>query len=44
MKATLLYGKDGLTINVPEDALIVEPKNIQGLKKEEDAVISAFFR
>lgn len=38
MKTTLLYGKDGLTIDVPDDSLIVEPKNLPGLENEEEAV------
>ncbi|WP_103106812.1 nickel-dependent lactate racemase [Brevibacillus reuszeri] len=41
MKTTLLYGKDGLTIDVPDDSLIVEPKNLPGLENEEEAVIQA---
>lgn len=41
MKTTLLYGKDGLTIDVPDDSLIVEPKNLPGLENEEEAVRQA---
>ncbi|WP_312112677.1 nickel-dependent lactate racemase [Brevibacillus reuszeri] len=41
MKTTLLYGKEGLTINVPDDSLIVEPKNLSGLEDEEAAVRQA---
>ncbi len=42
METTLLYGKEGLTINVPDDAVIVEPKEIKKLDKEEEAVFQAF--
>lgn len=41
MKTTLLYGKEGLSIDVPDDSLIVEPKNLAGLEKEEEAVRQA---
>jgi nickel-dependent lactate racemase len=41
MQTTLLYGKEGLTIHVPDDAVIVEPKDIQGLDNEEAAVQAA---
>ncbi|MFP3392346.1 nickel-dependent lactate racemase [Brevibacillus sp. SIMBA_040] len=41
MKTTLLYGKEGLTIDVPDDSLIVEPKNLPGLENEEEAVRQA---
>ncbi|GED68415.1 hypothetical protein BRE01_21170 [Brevibacillus reuszeri] len=41
MKTTLLYGKEGLTIDVPDDSLIVEPKNLSGLEDEEAAVRQA---
>ncbi|QGQ46288.1 nickel-dependent lactate racemase [Metabacillus sediminilitoris] len=41
MKTTLLYGKEGLTINVPDDSVIVVPNNLEGLENEEKAVIEA---
>lgn len=41
MQTTLLYGKEGLTINVPDGAVIVEPKNMKGLDNEEGAVLAA---
>ncbi|MGG1658606.1 nickel-dependent lactate racemase [Brevibacillus sp. NRS-1366] len=41
MKTTLLYGKEGLSIEVPDDSLIVEPKNLPGLENEEEAVRQA---
>ena len=34
METTLLYGKDNLTINVPEDTLILKPNNIPGVADE----------
>lgn len=41
MKTTLLYGKEGLTINVPDDSLILEPKNLPGLKDDMGALREA---
>ncbi|NEU30125.1 nickel-dependent lactate racemase [bacterium LRH843] len=41
MQTTLLYGKEGLTINVPDHSVIVEPKDMSGLADEEAAVLSA---
>ncbi|UFJ38877.1 nickel-dependent lactate racemase [Brevibacillus humidisoli] len=41
MKTTLLYGKTGLTIEVPDDSVIVEPKHLPGLADEEKAVREA---
>lgn len=41
MKTSLLYGKQGLTIEVPDHAVIVEPKHLSGLKDEELAVVNA---
>jgi nickel-dependent lactate racemase len=41
MKTTLLYGKQGLTIEVPDHAVIVEPKHLPGLRDEELAVVNA---
>lgn len=41
MKTTLLYGKEGLTINVPDHSVIVEPKDTRGLENEKEAVMSA---
>ena len=38
MKTTLLYGKENLTINLPEDALILEPKNLPGVADEMKAL------
>ncbi|WP_274650842.1 nickel-dependent lactate racemase [Paenibacillus humicola] len=41
MKTTLLYGKQGLTVEVPDNAVIVEPKDLPGLPDEEQAVKKA---
>lgn len=41
MRTTLLYGKDGLTIEVPDHSVILEPKNLPGLEDEEGAVLQA---
>jgi lactate racemase len=41
METTLLYGKDGLTIEVPDHAVIIEPKHLDGLADEEKAVREA---
>ncbi|MCM3714520.1 nickel-dependent lactate racemase [Alkalihalobacillus oceani] len=41
METTLLYGKQGLTITVPDEATIVEPKDIPKLEDDEAAVLSA---
>ncbi|CAM4076732.1 nickel-dependent lactate racemase [Lederbergia lenta] len=41
MKTTLLYGKENLTINLPEDALILEPKNLPGVSDEMEALKNA---
>lgn len=38
MKTTLLYGKENLTINLPEHALILEPKNLPGVSDEMKAL------
>ncbi|HWR40366.1 MAG TPA: nickel-dependent lactate racemase [Patescibacteria group bacterium] len=37
----LAYGKNGLTINIPEAAIVIEPRNLPGLQKEKSAVIEA---
>ncbi|MDQ0340055.1 nickel-dependent lactate racemase [Caldalkalibacillus uzonensis] len=41
MKTTLLYGKQGLAIEVPDHSVILEPKNLPGLENEEEAVLHA---
>lgn len=42
METTLLYGKHGLSINVPDHAFIVEPNNLLGLENDEEAIRESF--
>ncbi|MDF2959836.1 MAG: larA [Paenibacillus sp.] len=41
MKTTLLYGKHGLSVEVPDHAVLVEPHDIPGAADEEQAVLEA---
>ncbi len=41
MQTTLMYGKDGLTIDIPEHAVVLEPKENAGLADEEQGVLAA---
>jgi nickel-dependent lactate racemase len=41
LRTTLLYGKEGLSIQVPDDAVIVEPKHQPGVSDEKEAVMAA---
>jgi lactate racemase len=41
MKTTLLYGNDGLELNLPDNAYLVEPKNLPGLEDDKEAVMNA---
>jgi nickel-dependent lactate racemase len=41
MNTTLLYGKQGITIDVPDHSQIIEPKFYQGLANEEQSVAAA---
>jgi len=41
MKVTLAYGKDGLSVNVPDNTTVIEPTNLVPLKNEHEAVLSA---
>ena len=41
MEVNLLYGRDGLLIDVPDHAFIVEPKHVPKCDDEEEAVIEA---
>ncbi|MBM7691531.1 nickel-dependent lactate racemase [Peribacillus deserti] len=41
MNTALLYGRDGLTVEVPDHSLIIEPKHLQGLENEEKEVAAA---
>lgn len=41
MKTKLLYGKEGLQLEIPEDSVVLEPKNLPGIEDDEGAVIEA---
>ncbi|WP_018132283.1 nickel-dependent lactate racemase [Effusibacillus pohliae] len=41
MKVTLSYGKQGLTVDVPDTAVVVEPRHLAGLPDEKAAVVNA---
>jgi nickel-dependent lactate racemase len=41
LKTTLLYGKHGLSVEVPDHAVLVEPHDIPGAADEEQAVLEA---
>ncbi|ARI78677.1 nickel-dependent lactate racemase [Halobacillus mangrovi] len=41
MQTTLLYGKDGLSLDLPEQSFVVEPKNLPALKNERDSIQQA---
>jgi nickel-dependent lactate racemase len=41
METTLLYGKDGLVLNLPDAAFIVEPNHLSGLANDEEAIKEA---
>lgn len=41
MKTTLLYGNDGLELNLPNNAFLVEPNNLPGLENDKEAVMNA---
>lgn len=41
MEAQLLYGKEGLRINVPDNAFFIEPAYLPGIENEKQAVIAA---
>ncbi|WP_062237470.1 nickel-dependent lactate racemase [Fictibacillus sp. FJAT-27399] len=41
MESTLLYGKEGLTLRLPDSAFIVEPNNLPGLENDEQALMEA---
>ncbi len=40
-KVRLAYGRTGLEVNVPDDAVIIEPRHLQGLADEKAAVLAA---
>ncbi|SFD38223.1 Nickel-dependent lactate racemase [Bacillus sp. OV194] len=41
MESTLLYGKEGLTLRLPDSAFIVEPNNLPGLVDDKQALMEA---
>ena len=41
MKTELLYGKDGLVLDLPDHAFIIEPKNLPGLEDHKEAIRQA---
>ncbi|PMC37867.1 hypothetical protein CJ195_09670 [Bacillus sp. UMB0899] len=41
MKTTLLYGKEGLTLNLPDKTFVVEPNNLAGLENDMEALKTA---
>lgn len=40
-KVKLAYGKTGMEVNVPDNAVIIEPRHLQGLADEKGAVLAA---
>lgn len=41
LKTQLLYGKDGLEVNLPDDSLLIEPTNLPELPDVEASIIKA---
>jgi len=41
MKVTLAYGKDGLSIEIPDYSKVIEPANLEPIKNEHEAVLLA---
>ncbi len=41
METTLLYGKENLSIELPDDAFVIEPKNLQPLEDEKRGIKEA---
>ena len=40
-KVKLAYGKTGLEISIPENAMVIEPRHLKGLANEKEAVVAA---
>jgi nickel-dependent lactate racemase len=40
-RVKLAYGKTGLEVNVPDDAVVIEPRYLEGLADEKGAVLAA---
>src|SRR5699024_8392880 len=41
MNVDLLYGQEGLSVDLPEDSLLIEPKNLNKLEYEKEAIRQA---
>ncbi|MEK4300100.1 nickel-dependent lactate racemase [Oceanobacillus sp. FSL W8-0428] len=41
MKTDLLYGKNGISLDLPEDALLIEPTNLPKLENDKEAIRQA---
>ncbi|SEH43299.1 Nickel-dependent lactate racemase [Halobacillus karajensis] len=41
METEILYGKKGLTVDLPEESFIIEPKNLPKMEDEKEAVLKA---
>lgn len=41
MKTELLYGKDGISLDLPEDVFVIEPTNLPKMKNEKEAIKEA---
>lgn len=41
IKTDLLYGKEGLSLNLPEQSFIIEPKNLPKIEDEKEAIRQA---
>src|SRR5690606_10533602 len=41
MKTQLLYGKEGLSLNLPDHSFIIEPKNLPKMEDDKEAIRQA---
>jgi len=41
MKTELLYGREGLSLDLPDHSLLIEPKNLKKLEDEKEAISHA---
>lgn len=41
MKTELLYGKDGITLDLPDNAFVIEPKNLPKMENDREAIRQA---
>jgi len=44
MKVSLLYGKTGIAMEVPDQAVVLEPRDVPGLPDEKEAIVAALRR